>query len=243
MSPLNLSFLIATGLATVAGTDLGIPFALGYASRKLLRRRARKARAVVLTFDDGPGSRLTPAILRILAERKVKATFFLLGQKVGECQEVVRQIQEQGHEICSHGYSHNHMWRTGFWRAIQDIKRGRVAIDAVLGDHDGERPFRPPYGKLDLITLIYLWLTGVTVHYWTIDSTDTWMAATADWSRAPNVIHRNGGGVILVHDFDRNSPDLEQAILDSINKVLDVARQDNLRVMTLSDLMRDGDKG
>jgi peptidoglycan/xylan/chitin deacetylase (PgdA/CDA1 family) len=221
----------------MAGANFGAPFLLGRLSRWNLDRRARRAKAVVLTFDDGPGERMTPAILQVLAEQNIKATFFLLGQKVAGREEVVRQIRRQGHEVCSHGYSHRHMWTMGPWRAIRDIVRGWHAIDAVWGDVNHEYSFRPPYGKLDLATLIYLWLTGTTVHYWTVDSTDTWDPSATDWKQAAETIRRNGGGVILVHDFDRSNPDIHRAVLEFVTEILNVAREDGLRMMTLSELM------
>lgn len=61
-----------------------------------------------MTFDDGPGSSLTPSILSILAESKAKATFFPLGRNIAGREAIVGQIAQQGHDICSHGYDHLH---------------------------------------------------------------------------------------------------------------------------------------
>jgi peptidoglycan-N-acetylglucosamine deacetylase len=239
LSTLEIILLI---LAAVAGANFGIPLLLSYRSRLDLLRRAKKARAVVLTFDDGPGCQLTPAILHLLAEHNAKATFFLQGQNVRGNELLVRQIQEKGHEIGSHGYSHGHIWKTGPWRAIKDIVHGRLAIDAALGRQGTQYSFRPPYGKLDLTTLIYLWLARVPICYWTVDSSDTWTAETMDWRRAAEAIRRNKGGVILVHDFDRRTPGVYQAVLNAVTEVLKAADENQLKVITLSELMRDGSK-
>ncbi|TFG90321.1 MAG: polysaccharide deacetylase family protein, partial [Candidatus Atribacteria bacterium] len=79
-----------------------MPWIYGQLARRLLERRAIELESLVLTFDDGPGSSLTPAILNILAESKAKATFFLLGRNIAGREAIVRQIAEQGHDICSH---------------------------------------------------------------------------------------------------------------------------------------------
>ena len=58
-----------------------------------------------LTFDDGPSTN-TKNILDILAQRNIKATFFVLGMQVEKMPETVKRIYEEGHYIANHGYSH-----------------------------------------------------------------------------------------------------------------------------------------
>src|SRR5215475_5592985 len=59
---------------------------------------------VALTFDDGPDRVATPRFLRLLEERGVRATFFLLGSMVQRSPELAREIAEAGHEVGLHGY-------------------------------------------------------------------------------------------------------------------------------------------
>lgn len=60
-----------------------------------------------LTFDDGPSS-VTPAILDILKQEKIKATFFVLGARVDAMPEMAKRIYEEGHYLANHGYSHTY---------------------------------------------------------------------------------------------------------------------------------------
>ena len=60
---------------------------------------------IYLTFDDGPDEVYTAQILDILRDRKVRATFFLVGEKVAEHSEVIRHMCAEGHEIANHGTS------------------------------------------------------------------------------------------------------------------------------------------
>ena len=57
-----------------------------------------------LTFDDGPSTKVTPQILKILDDYNIKATFFLLGKNVERYPELVREEYEKGHYIANHGY-------------------------------------------------------------------------------------------------------------------------------------------
>ncbi|SDJ19469.1 polysaccharide deacetylase family protein, partial [Alteribacillus bidgolensis] len=61
---------------------------------------------VALTFDDGPEDTYTPQILEILKRKGVKATFFVVGERVKEYPERLRQIYREGHAIG------NHTWDT-----------------------------------------------------------------------------------------------------------------------------------
>ncbi|MDE6169163.1 MAG: N-acetylmuramoyl-L-alanine amidase, partial [Acetatifactor sp.] len=65
-------------------------------------------KTMYLTFDDGPSEENTTAVLDILKERGIKATFFLVGKNVEKHPEVARRIAEEGHTIGIHCYSHDY---------------------------------------------------------------------------------------------------------------------------------------
>jgi len=63
-------------------------------------------RVVALTFDDGPNPYWTPKFLSALDERRVRATFFMMGRNVERYPAVAREVLRHGHEIGNHSYSH-----------------------------------------------------------------------------------------------------------------------------------------
>src|SRR5262249_46062725 len=67
------------------------------------------AQVVALTFDDGPDPASTPAILRELARREARATFFLLGRSVTAHPGLARAIAEAGHAIGNHAFTHRNL--------------------------------------------------------------------------------------------------------------------------------------
>lgn len=203
----------------------------------MLKRKAVKSNALVLTLDDGPGDRLTPAILGILNEYNAKATFFLLGRNIAGREAIVRQIAAAGHEICSHGYDHLNCWKVSPFHAISDIKRGWEAIDKALGKKQRIYPFRPPGGKLNLFCLLYLWIHKTPIFYWTLVSGDTWPVGKRDSQRAALLASKTGGAVVLAHDFDRISNDIDKMVLDSISLSIVTARETGMKVMVLSELL------
>lgn len=204
----------------------------------MLKRRSVRSKVLVLTFDDGPGNRLTPAILEILKEHKVKATFFVLGRNIAGREAIVGRIVNEGHEICSHGYNHMHYWKVSPFRTISDIKKGWHAIDAVLSSKKQVYPLRPPGGKLNLICLLYLWIKKAPIYYWTIDSSDTWTVDKRSSKRTSRMIQHEQGGVVLVHDFDRTTADdVDNIVLDTVKSALSVAKKNGMGVITISELV------
>lgn len=67
-----------------------------------------EGKRVFLTFDDGPTKEVTPHILDTLAEYNVKATFFVLGNRVEQNPELVKRAYAEGHYIANHSYSHKY---------------------------------------------------------------------------------------------------------------------------------------
>src|SRR4029078_9507407 len=92
---------------SLAGVGLGV--GLAYfgpsitagvpATRRLFPVRDRVAARVALTFDDGPHPEATPAVLELLAEANVSATFFLVGEQVERRPELAARSCAPGHQV------------------------------------------------------------------------------------------------------------------------------------------------
>lgn len=109
----------------------------------VLMRVDTPAKVVALTYDDGPNPPDTQALLALLAQRDVRATFFLKGRNV-EAFPALAATVAAGHEIANHSYHHNAM--AGFGRA--DMQAELERVNTIIEDATGIRPilFRPPYG-------------------------------------------------------------------------------------------------
>lgn len=192
---------------------------------------------LALTFDDGPGTGLTMAILTILAEHDVKATFFVLGRQIPGREQIISQIAQQGHQIGLHGYDHLHHWKVSPIRAIKDIKRGWEVIDVVLGKNHGKYLYRPPHGKLNIVSLLYLLLLRVPIFYWTLDLGDTWSLNKQKNKRFSFTSAKLVGDVTLAHDFDRSDVSVNSYVLEAVKSTLALAKKNQLRVLTASELL------
>lgn len=156
-----------------------------------------------LTFDDGPDSRSTNAILDCLAHLGVRATFFVLAPNVERAPQVARRIIADGHEIAVHGYRHQSALVRTARQLTDDIRRTIGRVEDTTGIHP--RWYRPPYGHLTLAA----WHVACEHDLQTV----LWTAWGRDWRRnaTPSTImadlHRGtlDGGTVLLHDSDCTS--------------------------------------
>jgi peptidoglycan/xylan/chitin deacetylase (PgdA/CDA1 family) len=87
---------------------------------------------VVLTFDDGP-SKWTEEILDVLAARKVKATFFLVGARAADRPDLVRRMYVEGHEVGVHTFTHANLANVSPRRLQFELDQTQLAIAAAIG--------------------------------------------------------------------------------------------------------------
>ena len=187
---------------------------------------------------------MTDDIVNMMARYGVKASFFPLGRNIEGREELLRRLAAEGHEICSHGYDHLNHWKVSPVRALRDIKRGWAAVDSALGASEGVYPFRPPEGKLTLVTLFYLWCKRSKIVYWSVDSGDTWTGgAPRDAQKVAAALAERGGAVALYHDFERRDPDGRRFVLESLENALKSAEKAGLECMTVSELAKAARRG
>jgi peptidoglycan-N-acetylglucosamine deacetylase len=96
-----------------------------------------------LTFDDGPDARYTPALLDILKQRRVEATFFVIGVNAEKFPGLIKREYEEGHEIGNHTYTHPNIATTSPLRTELELSTTQRIIENLLGA--STTFFRPPY--------------------------------------------------------------------------------------------------
>ncbi len=153
-----------------------------------------------LTFDDGPGATLTVSVASTLRRYEVRATFFLLGRRATANPEVVNILAADGHELACHTHDHLHAWKHWPWSVAADIDRGYHSLSRWVPPNG---LFRPPYGKSTPFTRMQLARRGARLVKWTHDSGDTTEGALPNASTMIDQVIRDGGGIVLLHDFDR----------------------------------------
>jgi peptidoglycan/xylan/chitin deacetylase (PgdA/CDA1 family) len=155
------------------------------------------AAGIHLTFDDGPHPTATPAVLNILRERNIRATFFFLGKNMQHYPDIVRQVAAEGHHIGNHSYTHANLFFKGEAFIRKEIFQTEEIVESILGKRT--RYFRPPYGYLNLTILNVLKEIGSTCVLWNIDSKDYRLTRQFDIERRV-IYHASNGSIFLFHD-------------------------------------------
>jgi peptidoglycan/xylan/chitin deacetylase (PgdA/CDA1 family) len=169
--------------------------------RPLIRRlsllKAKKNKKIHITFDDGPDPAATPAILDLLKKHGVRATFFILGEKAKKYPELIQRIINEGHELGEHGYRHFHPWKCSPYQCTKDFFKSNKVLGMITKKEI--TLFRPPYGKLNFITLLYVLFKKRRFYYWSIDPQD-YGHTSPDEIVAYIKKRAVPGDVVLLHD-------------------------------------------
>lgn len=109
----------------------------------------KEGKKVFLTFDDGPSKEVTPRILDILSKYNVKATFFVLGNRVNMNPDIIKREYNEGHYIANHGYSHKY---SSIYKDVESVLneyyKTEETIRKALGKPDySSHLFRFPGGS------------------------------------------------------------------------------------------------
>ncbi len=157
-------------------------------------------RGYALTFDDGPHAQGTPAVLEILREERVRATFFLVGEQVARNPALAREIADAGHQIALHCQRHRNLLRLTPRQVRVDIARAGENIAEQTGCVPSL--YRPPYGIANAAALHIARANGWRTLLWSHWGRD-WDAHATPASIAARVTDGAGeGAVLLLHDAD-----------------------------------------
>ena len=171
----------------------------------------KETKLIALTFDDGPKRSTTTALLDGLAERGVKATFFLIGKQMENNEDLIRRMDAEGHQIGIHTYDHVSL--TGLSKVDFDAQVAvtRQKLMDILG-HDGFL-LRPPYGAVDDAVRKN---AGCPIILWSIDPED-WGDQNAAREIEHVVANAKDGSIILLHDIFSPSVEAALAIVDRLH--------------------------
>lgn len=169
-------------------------------------------KVVAITFDDGPGYKTTMKLLEGLRQRDVRATFFLVGEKIKERTSVIEQMVNDGHLIGNHTYTHVQLDGINIDAALAEIKKTNDLIEEITGVK--VEYIRPPYG---------IWneslenVVNLTPILWTVDSSD-WNTQDVNQIVEYVVNEVESGDIILMHDIYETSVAAAFEIIDRLEK-------------------------
>lgn len=155
------------------------------------------------------------SILQTLAEKDVKATFFLVGNWCGQYPDAALKIAAAGHEIGSHSQTHPDMTKLSREEIERQLNDSKACIEKVTGKEI--RLFRPPSGAYNNLTVSTARALGWEVVQWDCD--------TLDWKggETPEIV-QNGtkklqnGSILLLHAGTKHTAEALPALIDTIRE-------------------------
>ena len=204
--------------------------------------QAVNPKMVALTFDDGPDGTYTPQILDILADRHVKATFYVIGQNALTNLNVLRRIHREGHDIGSHTFTHPNLDETSMVRAVAELNANQRLLQSTLGI--STVLFRAPYessgfGFLDsspqVIQVVhrlgYLWggFNTDTDDYLRLPDQSDWIVSDV----LRQVQETKGFHVVLMHDGGGH----REATVKALPEIIDRLRAKGYVLVTTHELV------
>ena len=205
---------------------LGSPAPAAADLKAVLSGTSLPDKTLVLTFDDGPDSKYTPAILEILATFKAKAIFYEVGENLGRLDDSgglkmtkasaeSRKVLAAGNLIGNHTFTHPFLPKLSKEKVAGELDQGSRLVKEV--QPAAPTLFRPPYGALSGSVQQDIASRKMRTMLWNIDSQD-W-ADPIPMSIANRVIgeaREAGRGIILLHDIHARSVQALPLILETL---------------------------
>ena len=177
-------------------------------------KKLENAKIAYLTFDDGP-SMNTSAILAILKQYNIKATFFVNGHP--HLKDLYKQISDDGHALANHTYSHDYK---NIYKSADSFKKDVKKLDAFLTNLTGKEPnyiLRFPggsnnhisrdYGGMEIMNSVIKDMNkeGYLYFDWNVDSSDAYVFRQSKDNIVQAVLTQSSElnhPIILMHDLD-----------------------------------------
>jgi peptidoglycan/xylan/chitin deacetylase (PgdA/CDA1 family) len=175
---------------------------------------------VAITFDDGPNPEITPQILDILAQHHVTATFFVIGDKAARHPNLIKLIQDGGHQIGAHSQHHNFAWFMCPWKTWRDWEDNISTLEHLTGKVI--EWIRPPWGTFNLSTWVWLKIRHKQAVLWNADGRDWRVQQSPEQINARILKQIKEGSIVLLHDGggDEGAPQNTLRALDQLCRMI-----------------------
>ncbi|MFC8098976.1 polysaccharide deacetylase family protein [Streptomyces sp. NPDC057363] len=174
-----------------------------------------RVKCIALTFDAGP-SEHSARLLDILKEKKVPATFFLLGKRhIDTYPELVRRMADEGHEVASHTWTHKILTDAEPDEIREELERPNKEIERLTG----QRPtlMRPPQGRTDDTVHEISRELGLAEVLWSVTAKD-YQTNDSDLITERVLKQSSRDGIILLHDIYDGTVPAVPGIIDALKK-------------------------
>lgn len=203
-----------------------------YRSTFLLSGPATK-REAALTFDDAPDATFTPQVLDVLKREGVKATFFVVGNRVEKHPDIVKRMIDEGHIVGNHSYSHANFPKL----TDTEFRDQIIKTDKLISQFTGYTPsiVRPPYGNVSEGQIQWLASQHKKIVNWNVDSLD-WKGLSAEQVTTNVLTHVSPGAIILQHAAGGTGEDLSGTVA-ALSGIINKLKNNGVKLVTIPELL------
>ncbi|MEW6522041.1 MAG: polysaccharide deacetylase family protein [Bacillota bacterium] len=169
------------------------------------------AGAVALTFNDSPHPSYTLAILEVLAQHQVTATFFVIGSLAERNPDLVRLISERGHEVANHSFSHQSLRGQPLKVIEEEISKTSQLVQSITGSPT--TVFRPPGGGFDQNVRMAAARQDHRMVMWTNIGAHTPASVPVSELAQRIIDHAYDGSIIMLHDGCKDTLDVLSEVI------------------------------
>jgi peptidoglycan/xylan/chitin deacetylase (PgdA/CDA1 family) len=187
---------------------------------------------VALTFDDGPDTGVTPAVLELLDRHGAKASFFCIGERALRHPGLCRELAERGNSVENHSFRHRNSFACSGYRGfLRELAAAQEALSELAGR--SPRFFRAPFGLRNPLLDPALARLDLRLASWTRRGFDT-------RERDPDTVLRRlvrnlaPGDILLLHDGNSaRTAEGRPVVLEVLPRLLDVLAARGLKPVAL----------
>lgn len=191
-----------------------------------------KKKVVALTFDDGPKPEESIALLNLLDQHGVRATFFITGRESESNPDLIMRINDSGHELANHSFSHPNLTTLSESEIEHQITKTNDIIIQLTGKK--MRYFRPPGGRINNKVARIVEKTGMQTILYDVNTVD-YTGGEQDSPSLDNILSKiKPGSIILLHNGGPQT-------LKNLPKLLEKLKEQNYECIRLSDILKKND--
>jgi peptidoglycan/xylan/chitin deacetylase (PgdA/CDA1 family) len=192
-------------------------------------------KVIALTFDDGPNDPYTSELLDYLKQKKLRATFFLVGKNIKKYPSTVQRIVNEGHLIANHSYSHSFF---NYFKSLS-FKKEIESNQELIFKQTGLRPalYRPPWlfrTPFILKTLKSNFLTPVSGIF--CNSFEVLRISPEKITKSA-LSHSKPGSIIIFHDGIEGKGGDRNNTIQATKLLIDQLLAKNYKFVTVAELL------
>jgi len=182
---------------------------------------------IAISFDCAWGAEYTESLLETMREKGVKCTFFTVQFWTEKYPEMIKAIDQEGHEIGTHSATHPHMSSLSRQAIKGELESSMRSITEITGKK--VELFRPPFGEYDDEVIVTAEELGLYTIQWSVDSLD-WKDLSAKEIENRVISRVKNGSIVLFHNNGKHTA-------EALPKIIDLLQKDGYEFVRIGDLI------